>query len=95
MGLALSNGARQFYYVFIWDRQRDEMVASYCVLKRSTGVTDDVTHGVVPAVEEDAFMARLQERYPIDRYTYGGGYAPSLDACVRAFFGLEKDDEHL
>jgi hypothetical protein len=91
---ALSDAERQFYYVFIWDRQCDEMIASYCVLRGAAGIADDVTHGVVPAVEEDAFMARLQERYPIDRYTYGGGYARSLDACLRAFFGLEKDDEH-
>jgi phytoene/squalene synthetase len=91
---ALSDAERQFYYVFIWDRQRDEMIASYCVLRGAAGIAGDVTLGAVPAAEEDVFTRQLQERYPIDRYTYGGGYAPSLDACVRAFFGLEKDLDH-
>jgi hypothetical protein len=93
-GADVTPATHHAYYVFIWDKELDEMVASFCILRGSARPAGDVSHGVFLDTEEDAWMAELREHFPIDRYTYGGGYAPSLDACVRAFFGMEKDDDH-
>jgi hypothetical protein len=83
-------------YLFIWDHRERTVVASYYV-DRGSGEGEppgDTTHGGIAVDEEETLLAELRTRYPSGRYTFGGGYAPSLAACVEGFFGLEKDYRH-
>lgn len=84
-------------YLFIWDKQEHRVAASYYIVPPAVGPRDapsDVSHGGIPAAQEESRIDALRRDYPLDRYTFGGGYAPSLTACVEGFFGLEKDYGH-
>lgn len=85
-------------YIFVWDREQEEVVASAFVPLPGAGPHDhptDTTHGLVARTEEDAFLARLGQRFPGDRYVWGGGSGPSLARVVEGFFALEHDFEEL
>jgi hypothetical protein len=85
------------HYLFIWDNYAQEVVASYYIERPGAGPQDgpgDVSHGAIPAHAEEARIDALREDYPLDRYTFGGGYSSSLDHCVESFFGMEKDYSH-
>jgi hypothetical protein len=84
-------------YLFVWDKKAHRVVASYYVAPVGAdprAAPTDVTHGAVPAREEEARIDALRQEYPIDRYTFAGGYAPSLAVCVEGFLGMEKDYHH-
>lgn len=82
-------------YLFIWDKNAREVVVSYYIHRpdRPDHVANDVSHGAIPAVQEEDELEALQKQYPSDRYIFGGGWAPSLDASVKGFFGMEKDTD--
>lgn len=80
-------------YLFIWDPAMREVVASFYIHRddQPDQVATDVTGGAIPAAEELQRLEELHATFPTDTYLYGGGWAPSLAACVRGFFGMEKD----
>ena len=84
-------------YLFIWDNQQRRVVASFAIVPAggdARKVVTDTSHGAIPAHEQDERVSALRREYPLGRYTFGGGYASSLEECVRAFFGMEKDYRH-
>ena len=84
-------------YLFIWDNQQHRVVASFAIVPsggNARKVPIDTSHGAIPAHEQDERVSALRREYPLGRYTFGGGYASSLEECVQGFFGLEKDYRH-
>lgn len=85
-------------YIFVWDREREEVVASAFVPLADADPADhptDTTHGLVARADEDAFLAKLGQQFPGERYVWGGGSGPSLARVVQGFFALEHDFDEL
>lgn len=81
-------------YLFIWDKQKSEVAASFYFhcRDRPDHIARDVSRGAIPDEDAAERTRSLETEFPIERYLYAGGYAPSLEACVRGFFAMEKDD---
>jgi hypothetical protein len=74
-------------YLFVFDKQERKMIESYYIADPACRVPDDVSHGAIARENETDFILTLQQKYPEDRYEFGGGSAASLEAAKDFYFG--------
>lgn len=73
---------KRLWYVFVYDREYDEVVESYYEHDPGQGETQDVSHGPIEAGTRDVWKEELKERFADERYHVQQMRSPSLESAV-------------
>ncbi len=82
-------------YLFIWDIKNDSLVDAYFFYTagapQSKLPADCPPEKGVERERKMEFIDAIGSKYRTKQYIVAGGYADSLDTCIKGFFCLEHD----